>query len=121
MSATRKIALNGNAGAFVSIASTIPARRVRIREDDAAASTGLQYQKPDDSFATTYIVGTVGTPDAPQIDLGNSVAFGMGRGPLLGLPAQTLGGAPSARAADVYTKVRGNGAGSTSVRVVEDE
>ena len=92
MPKTTLYSLNNNAGAFTAIPSTIPARRVEVREDESAATQGLQYQKPDDNFTTTYNVGTPGPPDQPQIVLGNPVATGKGGSPLLGIPAQNTGG-----------------------------
>ena len=111
--------LNTNAGAFTSIPSTIPARRVEVREDDSATTQGLQYQKPDDNFTATYNVGTSGSPDQPQIVLGNPVAQGHGASPLLGLPAQSTGG--SSIPATTYLKVRSRTATTTTIRVVEYE
>src|SRR5215472_13224027 len=84
--------LNNNAGGFTAIPSTIPARRVEVREDESGTSQGLQYQKPDDNFTNTYNVGTPAGPDQPQIVLGNVVGHLKGRGNLLGLPAQNTGG-----------------------------
>jgi hypothetical protein len=119
MPKTTLYSLNSNAGAFTSIPSTIPARRVEVREDESGTAQGLQYQKPDDNFTNTYNVGTPAGPDQPQIVLGNVVAHGHGRGQILGLPAQTTGG--STIPATTYLKVRSKGAGTTTVRVVEYE
>jgi hypothetical protein len=104
MPKTTLYSLNSNAGAFTSIPSTIPARRVEVREDESGTAQGLQYQKPDDNFTNTYSVGTPAGPDQRQI---------------LGLPAQTTGG--STIPATTYLKVRSKGAGTTIVRVVEHE
>src|SRR5437867_4986419 len=111
--------LNNNSGAFTSIVSTIPARRVEIREDESASPQGLQYQKSDDNFASIYTVGTPGGPDQPQIVLGNLAAQGGGHGPLLGLPAQSIGA--SRIPSTVYLKVRSRTSVSTIVRVTEYE
>lgn len=89
MPKTRLIAINGSAGAYVQILSSIPARRAEGREDESATAQGLTYQKPDDGFVATYTVGVPGTPDAPQIVLGNPVGQGAGEGPILGWPAQS--------------------------------
>ncbi len=122
MPATRLIALNGSGGAFVAVLSTIPARRVMVREDEAAASVGLQFQKPDDNFTNLYTVGVVGTPDQQQIVLPDPVVTSLrGAGRLLGLPAQGSAGAFNYRAADTYIKLRSKAAGATTVRVVEEE
>src|SRR5215471_18174688 len=111
--------LNNNAGGFTAIPSTIPARRVEVREDESGTSQGLQYQKPDDNFTNTYNVGTPAGPDQPQIVLGNVVGHLKGRGNLLGLPAQTTGG--SSIPATTYLKIRSRTATITTVRVVEFE
>ena len=123
MPRTRLIALNGNAGAFVSVLASIPCRYVEIREDEAAAATGLQYQQPDDNFTQTYVVGTPGSDDDAQIKLGNKVAIGNDAGSILGWPSRTIGGdAPgTVQAATTLIKLRGNGAGGTNVRVTEYE
>src|SRR5437879_4245128 len=96
--------LNSNSGPFIAIVSTIPARRVEIREDESTSPQGLQYQKPDDNFVSMYTVGTPGAPDQAQIILGNLAAQGGGRGPLVGLPPQSI--AASRIAATVYLKAR---------------
>ncbi len=111
--------LNNNAGAFIAILSTIPVRRVEVREDESVTPTGLQYQKPDDNFTNTYNCGTPAGPDQPQIVLGNVVAHGHGYGSLLGLPAQNTGGTTIPAA--IYLKARSRTAGTTTIRVVEYE
>ena len=121
MPTTRLITMNASGGAFTSILATVPARRVEIREDEGTAPQGLIYQKPDDNFANNYTVGTPGSPDQPQIVLGNTVAFGSGRGPLVGLPQQGSGGAFNFRAADIYIKIQSKGAGGQKIRVIEFE
>ncbi|HEV7674392.1 MAG TPA: hypothetical protein VGQ12_07670 [Candidatus Angelobacter sp.] len=121
MPAQRQIALNGSGGAMVAIVSTIPARRVRVREDEAAAAVGLQYLLPNDNFTQQYVVGVPGSPPAPQIDLGNSVGQGNNQGPILGWPAQNIGGATAPSAATTYLKARSKAAGVTNVNVTEDE
>ena len=111
--------LNNNAGAFTAIPSTIPARRVEVREDESVTPQGLQYQKPDDNFTATYNVGSPAGPDQPQIVLGNVVAHGHGYGMLLGVPAQTSGGANIPPT--TYLKARSRTAAVTTIRVVEHE
>lgn len=111
--------LNGSGGAFTAIPSTIPARRVEIREDESVAPQGLQYQKPEDNFTAVFVCGTPAGPDQPQIVLGNVVAHGHGRGNLLGLPAQNTGG--SSIPATTYIKVKSKSATATTVRVTETE
>lgn len=111
--------LNNNAGAFTAIPSTIPARRVEVREDESVTTQGLQYQKPDDNFTNTYNVGPPAGPDQPQIVLGNVVGHLSGRGNLLGLPAQNTGG--SSIPATTYLKARSRSATTTTIRVVEIE
>jgi hypothetical protein len=111
--------INNNAGAFTSIPSTIPARRVEIREDESVTPQGLQYQKPDDNFTNTYQCGVPAGPDQPQIVLGNVIAHQGRYGALLGLPAQSTGGASIP--ATVYAKVRAAGVSTSRIRVVEFE
>lgn len=111
--------LNSSAGAFTAIPSTIPARRVEVREDESVTTQGLQYQKPDDNFTNTYNVGPPAGPDQPQIVLGNVVGHLSGRGNVVGLPAQNTGG--SSIPATTYLKVRSRTASTTTVRVVEFE
>ena len=119
MPVTRLVTMNASGGAFTSIAATIPARRVEIREDESAASQGLIYQKPDDNFTNNYTVGTVGPPDQPQIVLGNVIAHAGRSGGLLGVPAYNSGG--SAIPATIYIKIQSKGAGGQKIRVVEFE
>jgi hypothetical protein len=110
--------INSSAGAFINIPSTIPARRVEVREDESVTTQGLQYQKPDDNFTNTYVCGPVAGPGQPQIILGNVIAHQGHYGSLLGLPAQNTGG--STIPATTYVKIRSKGAASV-VRVVEYE
>ena len=122
MSRVRLITLNGNAGPMTSILATGFCRRVRVREDEAAASTGLQYQTPEDNFSETHTVGTLGTPgvdDAPQIDLANKATSHPK--PLLGGPAQNQAGAFNAIPATTLLKAQGKAAGATTIRVHEDD
>lgn len=122
MSRVRLIALNGSGGPMTAVLATIIPRRVRVREDEAAASTGLQYQIPDDGFVNTHTVGTVGTPgvdDAPQIDLGNKSTAGAK--PILGAPAQSTAGSFNFIAATTLFKAQGKAAGATTIRVHEDD
>lgn len=118
MARTRLIAVNGNAGAYVSVLSTQPSRKLFIREDEAGTAQGLTYQKPDDAFATTYTCGTPGQPDQPQISLPQAWTGVVIPGPLLGLPAQ---GGFYNRPADTYIKLRSKTVTATSVRVVEED
>ncbi|MGH9482354.1 MAG: hypothetical protein ACRD1L_09710 [Terriglobales bacterium] len=108
---TRLVALNGNAGAYVQIAATIPARAVQIVEDGSATAQGLEAQFPRDGFAVTdtYLAGT-------PIQL-----TGAGRDGNLGLPTQNGVGAFNSRPADVYCQARSATATATTVRVVETE
>lgn len=111
--------LNGSAGAFTAIPSTIPARRVELREDESVTAQGLQYQKPEDNFTATFVCGTPAGPDQPQIVLGNVVAHAHGGGNLLGLPAQSTGGVSIP--ATTYIKVKSKSATGTTLRVTEIE
>jgi hypothetical protein len=116
MQKRRLVALNGNGGAFTDILATIPCRRVEIREDEAAAPTGLIFQTMEDNFVGTYTVGAPTSPD-PQIRLGNAIPQGSGSGPMLGYPPQTIGG--KVVAADKLLSLKGKAAGATSVWVIE--
>ena len=119
MPVTRLIVMNPSGGAFTSIAATIPARRVEIREDDGTASQGLIYQKPDDNFTNSYTVSTPGPPDQPQIVLGNVIAHAGKCGALVGVPAYNSGGA--AIPASTYIKIQSKSTGGQKIRVVEYE
>jgi hypothetical protein len=120
--ATRLIALNNNAGAYVAIVSTIPSRRVFIREDESvAAAQGLQYQKPEDGFVQAFVVGTPGAPDQAQIALPDAGGVLSVIGRLLGMPVQNGVGNFNSRAADTYIKIKSKTATVTSVRVLEAE
>lgn len=113
MAVTRLVAVNGDGGAYVSIAATIPARAVQIVEDDSVAGQGLEAQFPGDGYATTDTYAA-GTPIS---------IVGPGRDGLAGLPEQNAAD-PTAfnhRAADVYCKLRSATATATTVRVVETE
>lgn len=119
MSKSRVVALNGNAGAFTSISATMICRYVEIREDEAAAPTGLQYKLPDDNFTQIYTVGTHPVDGEPQIVLGDKLSQGKGHSPLLGGPAQNMPGGVTPTTATVLIQLRGNAVGVTSVRVTE--
>jgi hypothetical protein len=101
---------------FVSISSSIPSRRVEVREDEGTTAVGLQYQKPEDNFTAIFSCATPAGPDQPQIVLGNVVGHGHGYGSLLGLPAQ-----PSGAAATVLLKIRAKTGALTNIRVTEIE
>jgi hypothetical protein len=103
--------VNGSAGAWVSIPSTMPARRVEVMEDESDAPEGLQFKTPDDNFTS---IKTVGAGTEPII-LGNTVAHGNNKGALLGLPTQVN------RAADTYIQLLSKTATATKVRVTEIE
>lgn len=113
---TRKVALNGSAGAYVAIVATIPARRVEIVEDGAAAAQGIAYQLPDDNFTATYNVLAAFEP----IVFGSEVAKGIGAGKILGWPTQkdplgnTLANTPT-----TYCQARSFSATATTVIVRE--
>lgn len=120
MPKTTLYTLNNSAGAFLTIPSIIPARRVEIREDESVTAQGLQYQKPEDNFTATFVCGTPAGPDQPQIVLGNVVAHAHGYGALVGVPSFTTGG--STVPATTYIKVRSNSAtNTTKIRVTEIE
>lgn len=118
MARRRLIAVNGSAGALVSVLSSQASSKVFVREDEAAAAQGLTYQLPDDGFTATYTVGVPGTPDQQQISLPMAPTGGSVNRPLLGLPAQS---GFYNRSADTYLKLRSKTATATSVRVVEED
>lgn len=109
----RLVAVNGSGGAFVSILASIPCRRMEIIEDDSVTAQGLDYQLPNDNFATTFDVTAAHEP----IVLGNVVAAGHGAGPVLGYPAQRTAG--ESIAADTVIKLRSKTVTATTVRVTE--
>lgn len=111
-----KYVLNGNAGAFVNILSTLHARYVRIIEDDAAAATGLQAKYPEDNFTAIVSVSAVHEP----IEIGNKVSIGNNAGAILGTPGYATGTSSSVPQT-TYCQLRGNGAGATTVWVEEHE
>lgn len=116
---TDNIAVNGNAGAFVSLSSSIPARKVVIDEDPVnGTQQGLNYQLASENFAVTHQLAA-----GEQLVLGNTVAHGNAQGSVLGWPARTIAGdAPGvAHAADVYAKIQSNTAVATAARMNETE
>lgn len=121
MSQHRVIALNNNAGAFTSILASIPARRVQFREDEAATTQGLQVKLPNDNFTQTYTRGSVGSPDLPQFELGNTVGQQNNQGQIIAPTAQGSSGAFNAIAAGTYLKARSNTGTATNLQVIEDE
>lgn len=88
----RVVAVNGSAGAFISISPTLPfCRKMEIVECPPStwdgtnfSPQGLNYQLADDNFATTI-------PQLPgdTIRLGDDVAQGTGLGRALGGVAYT--------------------------------
>ncbi|HEV7522998.1 MAG TPA: hypothetical protein VGP89_17990 [Candidatus Angelobacter sp.] len=121
MPKTTLYTMNAAAGAFTAIPATIPCRYVEIREDESVAAQGLIYQRPnlDRTFSVTETVGTPGSPDQPQIILGNKLASGNAKSALLGLPAQNSGG--SAIPATTILQIKSKGAGANVIRVIEHE
>lgn len=116
-----KYALNGSAGAYISIPATQWCRRVEVSEDDAAANTGFTYTLPDDNFTAVYSVAAAHEP----LVLAHPVLAGIGVGPLLGAPAQTLATdlskipAGNVVAATILFKAKSLGAGATTLVVKE--
>lgn len=116
---TDNIAVNGNAGAFVSLSSSIPSRKVVIDEDPVnGTQQGLNYQLASENFAVTHQLA----PGEQEV-LGNTIAHGNALGNILGWPSRTIGGdAPgTVHAADVYAKVQSFTAQATAVRMSETE
>lgn len=118
---TRIIALNANAGAFVSISATRTSRYVLVDEvpNPGAALTppfvpqGLSYQLPDDSFATT-IDNVPGQP----IEIGNPLARENAMGSVVGQLGQQFPGGQTTTAT-VLLKAKSATANAVYVRVSE--
>lgn len=111
----RLIPLNASGGAFVTINASIPCRRVELMEDEATTPQGLIYQSVMDNFVTTNTVG----PSTEPVILGNVIAIGNAKGPVLGYPVYSSGG--SSIAATPLVKVKSGGAAVTTLRVTEYE
>lgn len=116
MANLRQIAVNGNAGAFVDILATVPARMWKAKEDEAGSTTGLQAKTQLDGFATTNVYSFNSEP----IQVPDFLAYPL-KGRLQGLPAQGVSGAFNFRAADKLASMRSNAAGGTTVRFEEYE
>lgn len=117
MPVTRLIVLNGNAGAFIDVLSTIPVTRYSAMEDEAAATTGLQVKGPFDAFANVHTFSFGSEPIKFPDDIEASARVGS----LRGLPAQGQVGAFNARSADKLMSARSNAAGATTIRFIEME
>ena len=115
MSKSRRVNVNGNAGAYVDIQATMACRGAEIIEDDSLTAQGLTFKLPADGFVQEYNVALAREP----IQLGNAIATGAGSGDLLGLPANGDVGAPNRREADVLIKLRSATVTATAVRVTE--
>lgn len=114
MSKTRNIAVPAT-GTFVTVSSTIWARRVEIVEDENAnVRQGLAFQLPDDNFTQTYADAPLSEP----IIIGNVVAHGNNDGNFVGRPANT--GRPVIAATQLI-KLSSKTATPTVARVVEYE
>jgi len=116
MANLRQIALNGNAGAFVSIFATCATRKWDAMEDEAAATTGLQVQTQLDNFTTTntFSFGSepIAVPDPMRYPA-------LGR--VQGFPAAGVVGTFNSVPAALLAKMRSNAAGGTTVRFNEWE
>jgi hypothetical protein len=110
----RLIALNGNAGAFVTIAATGPTRGIEFMEDEGTAPQGIQFSSFVDNFVALNTVSFGSEP----IQIPNFHRVG-DRGPLLGMNAQNTVGTPNYRAADNLIKARSNTATATTLRFIE--
>ncbi len=119
MAKTRIIALNNNAGALVSVKTTIPCRRMEIIEDESVAPQGLIWQDKFETvpFATTKQCGASTEPLIFQSDAGPQTS---GRGRLIGYGAQTDDHG-QAWGADIILKVQSATAQTTKIRVTEYE
>ena len=112
----RQIAVNGNAGAFVDVLASIPARSVEILEDEGTAPQGLQVKSVLDNFATTNVF----TFGSEPIQIPNVSRYPM-FGPILGWPAQGVSGAFNFTAAKKIVSLLSNSVTPTTVRVIENE
>lgn len=113
----RLIALNGNGGAFVTIAATGPTRGIEFMEDEGTAPQGIQFSSYVDGFVA---LNTVSFGTEP-IEIPNFHKVG-DRGPLIGMNEQNLANgvnAPNYRAADNLIKARSNTATATTLRFIE--
>lgn len=80
----RLIAINGSAGAFTDILSTIPCSYMEIREDDGGVVQGLQVKTIEDGFTNTYQVAAGNEP----FKIGQQPSLMPGRrGSYIGVPA----------------------------------
>lgn len=105
----RTVATTAGAG-FTSILATIPLHYFKIWADADRNVAALEYQLPDDSFATTY------TTDASIGDVIERI--GPGRHGLLGAPAAF---SASGQAATTLIKVRYTDGTSRNVNIYESE
>lgn len=115
----RLIALNGNAGAFTDILATLATSRIELMEDEASATTGLQFKSPMDkpvAFTNTYVVSFGSEPiQIPNFDTWSHFRQ------LIGMLVQWTAGAFNFRAADKLLSARSNAAGATTIRFLEYE
>jgi len=105
----------------VDILATLPATRLRIREDDAAAPVGIQLKTLVDNFGTTNVYAVSATLTSEPVEIPPTQAVSGRRGAILGFPAQGQSGAFNARAADKLVSARSNAAGATTLRFEEFE
>jgi hypothetical protein len=108
--------LNGNAGAFVNVLAVGVPRSIEFMEDEAVAPTGVQIQSMEDNFVTTNVFSFASQP----LQIPNISRYPTS-GPLLGMAAQGVSGAFNFRAADKLISARGNGAGGTTLRFIEND
>lgn len=114
---TDNFVVNGNAGAFVDVPSSIPARKLELREDPVNGSAaGIDYKLPEDNFTAIHSITAT-----ELLTLGNTISHGNAVGPVLAYPAQNGVGNLNSIAAGVYAKIRSHGAGATKARFVETE
>ena len=116
----RQISLNANSGAFVTILASIAVSMIEFVEDEATAMVGLQFQSPQDNFATTNVLSVASEQSNEGYRIPNPHKYGI-NGPLLGLPAQNSSGMFNYRAADPILKARSNTSAATVLRLTEYE
>lgn len=111
------ILVNATGGALVSLSATLWARKVVIMEDPINGSAaGIVYTLPDDNFVAQHKLQA-----GEVLTLGDSVAQGNGKGPVVGRPAQVDSGSLTGTSvATVYAKLVSIGA-ATRVRMTEVE
>lgn len=118
----RLVVLNGSAGAFVDVLATRWTRRCEVIEDESVAVQGLDYKIADDGSASGFTTTFDLAASTQPIILGNLVAHGNAKGPVLAAPQQNDSGSLTGiRAAGKLISLRSKTATGTTARVSEFE